>query len=170
MSERLTLTRKIIRHRGFIPVTFLIFLSVLASGVARFSDHQQGRLNKDGIETVAVVTEKNISTSRATDNKMGGVKIVHWVVLQFSDGDGKLYRIRRSVGAKSYEGISKGDRFHVRYDPKNPRVFQMSEDEFGDLADKIRILAWVFFGAGCLLAAHHFLQYWLSRRRNKRAR
>lgn len=169
MPQRQTLTRKILRHRGFVPVASLIFLSVLISVAARYSDYRQGRLNVSGIRAVAVVTEKNATGIVGADRGKNGAKPTYWIIMEFTHTGGKIQRLRRKVDKQGFDGIAKGDRFYVRYDPKNPRVFELADDEFGTLADKIRIVAWVFFLAGCLLAAHHFLQAWLARRRKRQA-
>ncbi len=158
-----TTTQKIIAHRGFIPVVFLLFLSVLVSGLARFSVSTQKDFNTNKIKADATVV-KTFSGKTSRNQKLGGTIINHYMVLGLTLSDGKIIRNNVRISKDKLKTIKPGDKIPVYYDPQNPQFVLQEADAFTVLADRLRLLAWSLFTAALALTGYHYLKYWMAKR------
>jgi len=161
-----TLTKKIIAHRGFIPVIFLLFLSVLASGLARFSVSTQHEFNANAVKADATVVKTFSSETRRTQ-KLGGTIIKHYMTLEITLSNGTIIHNNMVISKDKLKTVKIGDKIPVSYDPKNPKFIQQNANGFTLLADRLRLLAWALFAAAIALIGYHFLKHKMAKRQKR---
>ena len=161
-----TMTQKIIAHRGFIPVVFLLFLSVLVSGLARFSVSTQKDFSTNKVKADATVV-KTFTSETPRNQKLGGTIIQHYMTLEITLSNGTIIHNNMLISEAKLKATKIGDKIPVYYDPQNPRILQQDAGAFTLLANRLRLLAWALFAAAMALIAYHTLKHWMAERQKR---
>lgn len=143
MIERQAISwkRLFVRHLLWVPLIPLIIGLVFALMGAVFLG-QARELARDGVEGVAVVTNREIHTRTDSD---GNRTTRYLVSYRFQPTSDQTVRGESSVGRAYYTGVIVGQEVPVRFLPRDPGV---SELEPGGV-----ILPVIFIGVGGVLVA-----------------
>jgi len=166
MKNDKTTSQKIIAHRGFIPVIFLLFLSVLVSGLARFSVSTQHNFSANAVKAEATVV-KTFSGETRRNQKLGGTIVKHYMTLEITLSNGTIIHNNIAITKDKLKTVKIGDKVSVSYDPKNPEFLLQDANGFALLADRLRLLAWALFAAALALMGYHFLKHWTAERQKR---
>lgn len=108
--------RLFFRHWLWLPLFSLVFALVFTTAGAVFLNEAR-RMARDGLDTVAVITHRNIRTSRDSDGNTRTHYRLHYIFNPTSD---QHVEAAQDVSSRFYNSVQVGQEVPVRYLPYDP--------------------------------------------------
>jgi hypothetical protein len=125
--QRVSIGRLFVRHWLWVPL-ILLAAGVLFSwdGLSRIAE--ANRLAREGVDTVAIVTGREIRTERGSN---GATHTRYYVSYRFNTTSDMMLNTRASVAAATYHAVEIGQSVTVRYLPDNPGTNRLALEGTG---------------------------------------
>jgi len=141
--------RLFLRHHLWIPMIPLLIGAVF-SAIGWVVIAQANRLDRDGLDAVAIVTARDIRTERDRD---GNNRTRYLLSYEFSPGSGERVVARASVARETYNQAQVGQTMAVRYLPEDPGTNRLAAEGSGrGTALIFGLIGLVTLGAGLVVA------------------
>ena len=125
--QKISLGRLFVRHWLWVPLIPLA-AGLIFSVIGWVIIGQANRMDREGVETVAVVTARNIRTETQRD---GDRVTRYYVSYRFSPTSDQTVEARQSVSRTTYNAVEVGQSVTVRYLPSDPGVNQLASEGSG---------------------------------------
>lgn len=133
--------RLFLRMGGWIVLILGLVLVILTS-IASVSLNTAQRFDAEGRETVAQITERNLTESRDSD---GDKTVTYYFHLDYTTNGRREMSIRKSVGSSMYNAHDVGDRIQIWYLETQPDTVELDR---GSNAQVARVMQWVGLAFG----------------------
>lgn len=150
--QTISYPRLFMRHYLWVP-PILLLAGLVFSLIGWLMIATDNRLTREGVDTVAVVTDRTIRSERDSD---GDRVTRYYISYRFTPESGGTVQSRISVSRGRYDGYAVGQQVTVRYLPDSPGTNRL-EGEGGD-----RLVGTIFglVGLACLIGGGG-LGWWL---------
>lgn len=125
--QKISLGRLFVKHWLWVPL-ILMLAGAVFSVIGWVIIGQANRMEREGVEAVAVVTDRDIRTETRRD---GDRVTRYYVTYRFNPTPDQTVTSRQSVSRTTYNALEVGQSVTVRYLPSDPGANQLASEGSG---------------------------------------